>query len=321
MSNYVYPNFSGGGGGGVSSVTASAPLASSGGATPDISYVGPFTAPIEIDQSGLLGANLILNQTGYGGGYWIVKSSGAADPAGAGAFAVQSYTDGTTPFVITPITNQFGLKQVSPIAPIQYSNNIYSGDTYNGGGGWDSNRVAQVMTDGTVRCSWQSQSSFGSNFGTETNHSLRFFTNNADRMFISAAGLIGTNTTTPGRLQHILNTSAQVDNLPLDQTNTVENLLIDTKKATDNGIRINAGTGHVPFIRWSTNASSTPVWEQQAGANNYLIYRFGSSASFSIDQATGWVGINTPTAISELTVAGVQTFIPHAETYCTIWLS
>lgn len=104
----------GGGGGGVSNVTASAPLSSSGGATPDISYVGPFTAPIEIDQGGLLGANLILNQTGYGGSYWIVKSSGAADPAGAGAYAVQSYTDGTTPFVIMPVTNFVGINTTSP---------------------------------------------------------------------------------------------------------------------------------------------------------------------------------------------------------------
>jgi hypothetical protein len=111
----------GGGGGGVSNVTASAPLSSSGGATPDISYVGPFTSPVEIDQGGLLGANLILNQTGFGGSYWIVKSSGAADPAGAGAYAVQSYTDGTTPFVIMPVTNFVGINTTSPISELTIS--------------------------------------------------------------------------------------------------------------------------------------------------------------------------------------------------------
>ncbi len=218
MANFVYPNFSGGGGG-VSSVTASAPLSSSGGATPDISYLGPFTSDVEIETSGPVGPRFRINNTSASD--WRVVSSGAADPAGAGAFALQSYTDGTTPFTILPTSNNIGI-----------------------------------------------------------------------------------NTVTPWRRMHILNKSAQVDNLALDQANTIENLVIDTNQTTDNGIRINAGVGRVPLIRWSTSLQPTPFWEQQAGANNYLIYRFGQTASFAIDYTTRFVGINTAAPGAQLDVVG-----------------
>ena len=296
----------------VSSVTASPPFASSGGETPNISFVGPFTSDVEIRTKTLVGPNLILANTGFGGGDWRVKSSGAADPAGGGAYAIQSFSDGTTPFVILPTTNNtgigeiaptaklhvkrgagaggsisdgnatvkiesdanannvwlnvkdsfsfgtngtygfavagtlkggviynvtndfvaltnspaglptvgfmvssggyLGLNQNSPTAPIQYVNNIYLGETYNGSGGWASNRVAQVMTDGTVRCSWQNNASFGSNFGTETNHDLRFYTNNTDRVFISNNGNVGIGTITPNSKLAVVGLPVYADN-------------------------------------------------------------------------------------------------------------
>lgn len=129
MTNYIYPNFSGGGGGGVSSVTASSPLSSSGGATPNISYVGPFSSDVTIQESGTLGANLILNNTGFAGAEWRVKSCGAADPAGGGSFALQNFSMATTPFCILPSGN-IGVNTFSPATTVDISGSFsVSGNT------------------------------------------------------------------------------------------------------------------------------------------------------------------------------------------------
>lgn len=119
----------GGGGGGVSSVTASAPLASSGGTTPNITFPGPFTSDVTIQEGGTLGANLILNHTGFAGAEWRIKSCGAADPAGGGAFALQNYSMAMTPFCILP-SGEVGLGTFSPAATLDVAGSFAaSGNT------------------------------------------------------------------------------------------------------------------------------------------------------------------------------------------------
>ena len=110
--------YTGGGGGGVTSVTASDGLASSGGATPHISIPGPIPHDLELITTSTIGPNLVLTNTNTGGYEWRLKSSAAADVAGAGAFAIQNFTDGVTPFTITPTTNYFGFGTNTPDARV-----------------------------------------------------------------------------------------------------------------------------------------------------------------------------------------------------------
>jgi len=65
---------------------------------------------------------------------------------------------------------------------------VKTGVTYDGAGGWNSNRPAMSIYDGTVRYSAQVVSSSKANIGTETEHPMNFTTNSLERMGITSAG-------------------------------------------------------------------------------------------------------------------------------------
>lgn len=78
---------------------------------------------IQITSTSTTGSDLHLTNTNTGGNDWRIKSSGSADVAGAGAFAIQSFGDATTPFVILPVTNNTGIGTTSPNELLEVNGN------------------------------------------------------------------------------------------------------------------------------------------------------------------------------------------------------
>jgi len=164
-------------GGGVTSVTASDGLASSGGATPDITIPGPIPHDLELRTTSTIGPNLILNNTNTSGAEWRVKSSASADPSGAGAFAIQSHTDGTTPFTILPATNYVGINTTTPDSALTINGSLHilsSTETV-----YD---FSQQLV-GTTAVQWIPNSGFVFKYGSTGSA--------GDRVFISKSGAVG----------------------------------------------------------------------------------------------------------------------------------
>lgn len=80
-----------------------------------------------------------------------------------------------------------GVGNTNSPAPLSILTNLYFGTTYNGAGGWASNRTAAVLDNGTIRSSWQMVGSSIASFGTESNHGLQFFTNQTPALTINNA--------------------------------------------------------------------------------------------------------------------------------------
>lgn len=91
-----------------------------------------------------LGSVLTMENSGFGGSVWKIRSAGAADVGGGGAFTIASYTDGTTPFVILPTSNNFGFKTAAPAYDFDFVGNT----RFNGNMGFFNTTPAAQQTSG-----------------------------------------------------------------------------------------------------------------------------------------------------------------------------
>ena len=116
----AWQSMGGGGGGAVNSVTASGPLASSGGANPDISLTGivaPANGGTGIALPGAL--NNVLTSDGAGGWTSSAPSGGATAQGGANAIqyanaATPANFDGNANFVYDEATGRLGVGTATP---------------------------------------------------------------------------------------------------------------------------------------------------------------------------------------------------------------
>ncbi len=79
---------------------------------------------IQIISTSTTGSTLHLTNTGFGGYEWRVRSCGAADLGGQGAFVIASYSDGTVPFCIAPATNNIGFGEVNPLSTLHLNGSL-----------------------------------------------------------------------------------------------------------------------------------------------------------------------------------------------------
>jgi len=89
-------------------------------------------------------------------------------------------------------TSSANLTYSSNIFKVGTTQNVSIGNTYDGAGGWASNRSAVVLDNGTIRGSFQLNPSGGMILCSETNHRLAIGINNAEYLTFETAGYIAT---------------------------------------------------------------------------------------------------------------------------------
>ena len=67
----------------------------------DPGYQLDVQTEMRVITTSTIGPAIILENTGFAGAVWKIISAGSADVGGGGSFQISSYSDGTTPFVIT----------------------------------------------------------------------------------------------------------------------------------------------------------------------------------------------------------------------------
>lgn len=78
---------------------------------------------IQITSTSTTGSYLHLVNTNTGGYDWRIRSNGSADVGGAGVFCIHSFSDGTVPMVILPVTNNIGFGTTSPAELVHVNGN------------------------------------------------------------------------------------------------------------------------------------------------------------------------------------------------------
>lgn len=78
---------------------------------------------IQVTSSSTTGSYLHLVNTNSGGYDWRIRSNGSADSGGAGAFAISTFSDGTTPFIILPASNNAGFGTLAPTERLEVFGN------------------------------------------------------------------------------------------------------------------------------------------------------------------------------------------------------
>lgn len=155
------------------------------------------------------------------------------------------------------------------------------------------------VTDGTVTVKMQILSIVGL-IGTETNHASAWYTNNTERVRVTATGDVGIRTTSPGALLHILGGGTAATGYSSQTMGIFQNTTNTTTNSRLSIISGNAGEAIIDFGDTDNLSSGAIVYNH---SSDYINFLTSGTEKMRITSA-GFVGVGTSSPVARLNIAG-----------------